>query len=61
MPDLWHLEQSVQILLQQNRLDPGLKLLLGEFFGMKMTVGRDTVDPCGMIAVMFQSGACYSK
>ncbi len=55
-PDLLHPEQSIQTLLQQNRLDPGLQLLLGEF-GMKLTVGRDTVDPCGVMADMTQSDA----
>ncbi len=45
-PGLLHPEQLVQTLLQQNRLDPGLQLLRGEF-GMNLTVGRDTVDPRG--------------
>ncbi len=39
-PGIWHPEQSIQTLLQYNRLEPGLQLLLGEF-GMKLKVGRD--------------------
>ncbi len=56
-PDLWHPEQSIQTLFQQNRLDPGLQLLLGEF-GMKLT---DTVYPHGIMTIMTQGGACDSK
>ncbi len=59
-PDLWHPEQSIQTLLQQNRLDPGIQLFLGEF-DMKLTVRRDTVNPHGVMAVMTKSGASYSK